>query len=112
MKSLTPIDDYKFTLSEEMRVFVEKEFRETDEIRKHAINELRDWAVKNHKIVKLRLDSNFLLRFLRVKKFSLPMTKDTLERYLVLRQHSQDGYESFRNFNHKIPELAELLDSG
>lgn len=95
-----------------MRAFVEKEFRETDEVRTHAINELREWAFKNPRIVKLRLDSNFLLRYLRVKKFSLPMTKETIERYLVLRQYVQEGVESFRNFNYKLPEIQELLDLG
>lgn len=111
-KSITPIDEYKFTLSDELRKVVETEFRETDTIRQHAIAEIRDWAVKNPRIIKLRLDANFLLRFLRCKKFSLPMTKEILERYLVLRQYVQEGVQLFHNLDMKLPMMQELLDLG
>lgn len=111
-KSITPIDDYTFTLSDELRKVVESEFRETDEIRQHAIAELRSWATKNQRIVRLRLDSNFLLRFLRCKKFSLPMTKEILERYLVLRSFLQDDVRIFHNLDFHLPVMQELLDRG
>lgn len=95
-----------------MKIFVEKEFRETEEVRTHAIRALREWAAKNTRIVKLRLDSNFLLRFLRVKKFSLPMTQDMLERYLVLRYYVQDGIPLFQMLDYKLPAIQELLNLG
>lgn len=112
LKSITPIDDYTFVLSDETRDFVEREFRETDEIRSHAIQALREWADKNHRIVRLRLDSSFLLRFLRAKKFSLPMVKETIERYLVLRFYTQEGIEVFRNLDVNLPAMQELLNAG
>lgn len=111
-KSITPLDDYEFTLSNELKTFVEKEFRETDETRKHAIESLREWAAQNPRINKLRLDSNFLLRFLRCKKFSLPMTKEAIERYLVLRWYNYEGAFIFHNLDEKLPEMQELLDLG
>lgn len=106
------IDEYKFTLSDEMKRFVEKECRETDEVRSHGINALREWAARNPRIVKLRLDSNFLLRFLRARKFSLPMVQDILERYLVLRWYDQEGVKLFRNLDFKLPVMRELFDLG
>lgn len=101
-----------FTLSEEDRRFVEREFRETDEVRRHAIEALREWAEKNPRITKLRLDSNFLLRFLRARKFSLPMVKETLERYLVLRWYVHEGIQVFQNLDVRHPVMQELLDLG
>lgn len=111
-KSITPIDDYKFTLSPETKKFIEKEFRETEETRKHAILSLREWAEQNKRIIKLRLDSNFLLRFLRAKKFSLPMAKELIERYLVLRLYVQEGIKLFHNLDVHQPVMQELLDLG
>lgn len=112
MKSITPVDEYKCSLSDETKKFVEEEFRETDEVRKHALEELREWAMKSPRIQKMRLDSNFLLKFLRAKKFSLPMAKETIERYLVLRFYVQEGLEVFRNLDVRDPVMQDLLDSG
>lgn len=95
-----------------MRKFVEREFRETDDVREHAIKSLRDWAEQNPRIEKLRLDSSFLLRFLRAKKFSLPMVKETIERYLVLRWYAQEGVKLFQNLDVKHSAMQELLNSG
>lgn len=57
----------------------------------------------------LLADANFLLRFLRVKKFSLPMAQQTLLKYLNMRQ----------TFSHLLFDLdasqskvEELIDSG
>lgn len=111
-KSITPFDDYNFSFSEDTKKFVEAEFRETDDVRKHAINELRDCAEKNPRINKLRLDSTFLLKFLRPKKFSLPMVKEMIERYLVLRLYTQEGIEPFQNLDVRLPVMQELLDLG
>jgi hypothetical protein len=60
----------------------------------------------------MRLDSNFLIKFLRAKKFSIPMVKETIERYLVLRFYVQEGLEIFRNLDVRDPVMQELLDLG
>lgn len=55
------------------------------------------------------LDSSFLLRFLRTKKFSVPMTKEAIERYVLLRQ----SYAwAFQGLNINEPNLKELLNLG
>lgn len=95
-----------------MRLFVEREFRETDESRKHALEALREWADQNPRIVKLRLDSSFLLRFLRARKFSVSMVKDMIERYLVLRFYMQEGIAIFRNLDCQGQVMQELLSLG
>lgn len=54
------------------------------------------------------VDANFLLRFLRAKKFSVPMTCAGIERYLLLRQ----SYEFFSNLDMNLPIMKILLDAG
>lgn len=55
-------------------------------------------------------DSNFLLRFLRVKKYSVPMAQEAIERYLLLRK--TDYGHMFQNVDMKIPNINALLDLG
>lgn len=111
-KSTTQVDDYQCKLSLETRKIAENELRETDEIRTHSLKSLREWVDKNPRIVSMRLDSNFLLRFLRCRKFSLPMTKDMIERYLVLRHYEQDEMKIFQNFDMRLPAVKELFELG
>lgn len=112
-KSTTRVDDdYICKLSLEVQKIAETELRETNEIREHALRSLRDWAEKNSRIISMRLDANFLLRFLRCKKYSLPMTKEMLERYLVLRHYEQNGEKLFQNFDMRLPAIKSLLELG
>lgn len=90
----------------------ESELRETNEIREHAIKSIREWALKNPRIVTLRLDSKFLLRFLRFKKFSVPQAMESIERYLVLRKYVHEGHLIYQNFDYLDPPLLKLLDAG
>lgn len=53
-------------------------------------------------------DSNFLLRFLRAKKFSVPITQEGIERYLLLRQ----SYDFFTNLDMNLPVMKTLSDKG
>lgn len=54
------------------------------------------------------IDANFLLRFLRAKKFSVPITQAGIERYLLLRQ----SYDFFTNLDMNLPVMKKLLDDG
>jgi hypothetical protein len=90
----------------------EEELRETDEIREHALKSIRDWAIKNPRIATMRLDSKFILRFLRFKKFSIPPTTEALERYLVLRKYAHEGKQIHQNFDFTEKSLLKLLDAG
>lgn len=111
-KSITPVDDYVCKLPLETQKFVEEELRETESSRKHAIQSLREWAEKNPRINKMRFDASFLLRFLRCRKFSLPMTEEMIERYLVLSHYTYNDMKVFQNFDYKLPVMQELYDLG
>lgn len=111
-KSITPVDIYEVKISKELQEMAEVELRETEEIRSNAITALRDWAIKNPRINKLRLDSVFLLRFLRHKKFSIPMAQDSIEKYLLLRKYCQSDVYPFQNLNINSPSMQRLLDEG
>lgn len=71
-KAIAPYDeDYIWTLGDDDKAFVESELRETEDRRKHALAAMRDWLDRNPKILKGRYDSNFLLVFLRTRKFNI-----------------------------------------
>lgn len=112
VKSITPVDDYVFTMSDELKKIAEVELRETEEMRKFALKAIRDWAMKNSRIMTLRLDAKFILRFLRFKKFSIPMAQEALERYLVLRKYFFEGEFIYQNFDCRIPALEGLINNG
>lgn len=85
---MTPIDEYKCTLSNELLEILENEIRETKELREEAIKAMRDWAMANPRITKTRLDTVWILKHLRFKKYSLPLAQEAVERHLVLRNGS------------------------
>lgn len=87
-KSTTPVDDYVCELSPDLVEMLEKELRETKESREHGLKALRDWTMQNPRINKTRLDSSWLLKHLRFKKYNIPGAQEAIERHLVLRQGS------------------------
>ncbi|XP_026684562.1 retinaldehyde-binding protein 1-like, partial [Diaphorina citri] len=54
-------------------------------------------------------DSSFLLRFLRSKKFCLPLAQEMLEKYLAIRQLYPQW---FRRLDITDPILSEIYDNG
>lgn len=54
-------------------------------------------------------DAQFLLRFLRCKKFNVPMAQETIERYLLLRQVY---HPAFTHLDVMEPTMEELLSLG
>lgn len=135
-KAITTSENYEFCLSDELKIMAETELRETSATRDFALQALRDWIEANPRIAASRmgklknilrpsrikpfhpnnnfclpfknLDANFLLRFLRAKKFSVPITCEGIERYLLLRQ----SYEFFNNLDMNLPTMKILLDAG
>lgn len=101
--------DYKCSLSEKDQITALTELREDENIREQSIISLRDWIKKHPSIKRCRTDSIFLLRFLRTKKFSLPMAQEMLERYLKIRQLYP---EWFQNLDINDKYLEEIIDSG
>lgn len=54
-KGITSIDDYVFTLSNELKELAENELRETSSSRDHALKAMRDWIMSNPRISNIRL---------------------------------------------------------
>lgn len=88
----------------------ENELRESEEVRKHALVAMREWMDKNPKIIKCRYDASFLLRFLRAKKFSLPVVQETIERYVMFRENYDGGV--FTQVHLEEPNVMDLLNRG
>jgi hypothetical protein len=85
--------------------------RETPEVRKHALTAMREWILSNPRIEKCRMDSIWLLRFLRFRKYSIPLAQEALERYLIFREGLY-GYDWFSNMDYDRLNLKVLLDKG
>ncbi|XP_011685312.1 PREDICTED: clavesin-1 [Wasmannia auropunctata] len=102
-------DEYKTTLDADTLETARLELREDDSTREHALEQLRHWIEKHSAIKKCRTDSVFLLRFLRTKKFSLPMAQEMLERYLTIRQLYPHW---FQKLDVDDPDLEAIIDSG
>lgn len=121
--------DYEFKLSEKYLKIAESELQETLSRRNQSLEQLIEWIQKHPNIKKCptcnyRFPSNyifcsvtnsnisdpiFLLRFLRAKKFSVPMACEMLERYLVARQVYKKW---FNNLDIKDPKLKEMVQCG
>ncbi|EFN84881.1 Retinaldehyde-binding protein 1-like protein 1 [Harpegnathos saltator] len=101
--------EYKSTLSMETLEIARLELREDDNTREQALEQFRNWIQKHPAIKKCRTDSLFLLRFLRTKKFSLPIAQEMLERYLTIRQLYPDW---FQKLDIEDPDLEAIIDSG
>ncbi|XP_026475304.1 retinaldehyde-binding protein 1-like [Ctenocephalides felis] len=96
-------------LSEAVAAVAKNELREDKSSREQSLQQLKEWIAKNRDIEDCRTDDLFLLRFLRVKKFSVPMAQQMLLKYLNLRK-------TFPHFALKLdflsPTVQEIIDAG
>ncbi|KAJ8976905.1 hypothetical protein NQ317_014076 [Molorchus minor] len=109
------IDTKTFTEEQKSRIVQElyniarTELRENDNNRKQCLEQFRQWISQNCDIENCLTDDNFLLRFLRVKKFSIPMAEQALLKYLNFRK-------KFRHFMYDMdyldPKVIELINIG
>lgn len=102
-------EDYGCALSEETRSIARIELREDDAIKRQTLDQFRHWIQKHPAIKRCRTDAAFLLRFLRTKKFSLPMAEEMLERYLTIRQLYPNWFQSLDIAN---PDIEAIIDAG
>jgi len=98
-------------LSNELGEQAKDELRETDEVRQHALQALRTWILQNPRIQVTRLDSKFLLRFLRFRKFSIPMAMEAIERWMVTKQGNY-GRRWFDSLDIDKPSIIKLIEDG
>ncbi|XP_029038110.2 clavesin-1 [Osmia bicornis bicornis] len=102
-------EDYGCALNEETGTIARVELREDDAIREQTLDQFRHWIQKHPAIKRCRTDSAFLLRFLRTKKFSVPMAEEMLERYLTIRQLYPNW---FQNLDIEDPDIEAIIDAG
>lgn len=102
-------EDYECTLSEATRTIARAELREDDATREEALKQFRHWIRKHPNIRRCRTDAVFLLRFLRTKKFSVPMAEEMLERYLTIRQLYPNW---FQNLDIEDKDIEAIIDAG
>ncbi|KAK0181119.1 hypothetical protein PV327_003430 [Microctonus hyperodae] len=101
--------EYKCHLSDEIQSIAHAELREDENTRAQALEQFRDWILKHPMIKRCRTDPVFLLRFLRTKKFSVPMAQEMLERYLTIRQLYPDW---FQTLDINDADMEAIIDSG
>ncbi|KAL2735238.1 clavesin-1-like [Vespula squamosa] len=101
--------NYECGLSKDTQKMAKDELREDDKMREQTLEQFRQWILKHPSIKACRTDPIFLLRFLRTKKFSLPMAQKMLERYLTVRQLYPDW---FQNLDIDDPEIEAIIDNG
>jgi hypothetical protein len=110
-KSVTPVDDYQCNLNPEIQEILKNDFRETEELRQFGIKALRDWTLQNRRIIKTRLDSIWLLKYLRLKKYNIPAAQEAIERHLVIREGVWNE-NSFHELDVKKSCVQKLLSLG
>ncbi|GIY33315.1 leucine--tRNA ligase [Caerostris darwini] len=85
------------------------DLNETEELRRRCLHELREWAKSQPHFVNCRLDSNFLLRFLRMRKYRVDLAEQVLDKYLTVKTKYPNTYQKLDI--HK-PSLRDLISRG
>ena len=85
-----------------LRRVAETELHESPKTRKRALRELRDWLKAQPHISGCRTDNNFLLRFLRMKKFESAETIKVLDKYLKMRSQNPGNIPTYLLTSRKI----------
>lgn len=96
-------------ISEKVLKIAKKELRENESAREQSLDQLREWLKKNGDIRNIRTDDRFLLRFLRAKKFSVPMAEQMLLKYMNLRRTFAT---MITNLDFLEPKVASLINNG
>ncbi|KAK8745139.1 hypothetical protein OTU49_000472, partial [Cherax quadricarinatus] len=102
-------DEYVCTLPTEVRKIASRDLAEDDATRSVALQHMRNFVTRNPAITKCRLDGNFLLRFLRMKKFRLQQSQELLVKYLMMRR---DHPQWFTGLDVRDPHIDALIDTG
>lgn len=86
-----------------------KELRESEEAKKVGISQMTCWITNNQDIENVRRDDNFLLRFLRVKKFNIQLSEQMLLKYLNLKKTLP---HLTANLDFLTPSLNDIINDG
>lgn len=107
-KNVDKLSD-KLSLSDTAMKVAKDELREDKSTREQALEQMRNWLTKNYDLENCRSDDNFLLRFLRSKKFSVPMAQQQLLKYLNMRRVMP---HLSANLDFMSPGILKLIDNG
>lgn len=102
-------DSYQCNLTAKFKDIAKEELREDESLRSQSLSQFREWIAKHPNIKRCRTDAHFLLRFLRTKKYSVPVACELLEKYLTVRQLFPHW---FQNLDINDPAIEEIIDSG
>lgn len=99
----------KVVVSDSVLKVAKKELREDKATREQSLEQMREWLKKNYDLENVRTDDNFLLRFLRNKKFSVPMAQQQILKYLNMRKVM--GHLVY-NLDFLSPGVRDLINNG
>ena len=102
-KMLLTEDDYSCSLSKETQEIARVELNEHSKTRKKALAEVRKWIKSQPHFRRARLDSNFILRFLRMQKFEIKESCEILDKYMTMRYQYPAW---FQNLDCKVRNFA------
>lgn len=108
MSKVADIDE-DLGMSESVQKIARKELREDRSAREQCVQQFRDWLHKNEDVQNVRTDDRFLLRFLRAKKFSVPMAEQLMLKYLNLKRTFP---EMTANLDFLSPGMYDVISSG
>lgn len=99
----------KLKLCDKIMKVAKDELREDESSREQSLKQMRDWILINKDLENVRTDDLFLLRFLRCKKFSVPMAQQQLLKYLNLKKAMP---HLITNLDYLSPVVIDLIDNG
>lgn len=108
VKNPSYYDEYSFCLSNAYKKLASDELRESDLIREQSLQAFRAFIAKSPSIISCRTDSVFLLRFLRVCKFSVPAACTKLERFIYIHQAYPQWFLKLSLDDAAIREIIDL----
>ncbi|KAL5021461.1 hypothetical protein ScPMuIL_000616 [Solemya velum] len=101
------MQDYKCTLNEQSAEKASAELNEDPKERTGAVQTLRGW-IEQQSWLKTPTDTNFLLQFLRARKFSQLGARDLLTNYWTVRTKHFELYKDLDPSSSKIHEILDL----
>ncbi|QQP36339.1 Retinaldehyde-binding protein 1-like protein 1 [Caligus rogercresseyi] len=106
-------EDERIELSPWLARAAQEELGETPALRRKCLKEFRDWIRSKEEYAKgsIRLDSNFLLRFLRFAKFNIHDTQIIFEKYISARVNHPEWFTKLDPQDEKIHSLISRATS-
>lgn len=102
-------NEYIFNLSNDLQEIAENDLDESPQVQDEFLQSLRSWIKSQPHLKNIQLDANFLLRFLRMQKFSLPKTQMVLDKYIDMRVQHPNW---FQNLDIRDNAIHELVTNG